>query len=88
MRANERVSMTQYKLDIKGALFCSHAKHAVAAVVATGLLREGYRCLDVFVQRLCLPLAHGIRRSEQLHGPRRHKGYEGILRRGSQRGYR
>lgn len=40
------------------------------------------------MQRVCLPVSHGIRSSEQLYGASRHKGYERILGRRSSRGHR
>ncbi|XP_011333789.1 uncharacterized protein LOC105277249 isoform X5 [Ooceraea biroi] len=65
-----------------------HSKHAVSAISAAGLVREGNRCVDVFVQRVRLPVPHGIRSSEQLYGTHRHEGHEGLLGRGSSRGHR
>lgn len=44
--------------------------------------------MDVFVQRIRLPIPHGIRNSKQLYGVRRHESHERILGRRSSRGYR
>lgn len=66
----------------------SYSEHAVSAITAARLLREGHRRVDVLVQRVRVPLAHGIRRSEQLHGAGRHQGDEGLLGRGPQRSHR
>ena len=66
----------------------SDTEHAVPAITATSLLREGHRRLDVLLQRVRLPLADGVRRGEQLHGARGHQGDEGLLGRGSQGGHR
>lgn len=58
---------------------CSDAEHPVAAVAAPRVLCQGHRRLDVLVLRLRVPLAHGVRRRQQLHGPRRDQGHEGLL---------
>lgn len=69
-------------------LICSDSEHAVPAITAAGLLREGHRRVDVLVQRVRVPLAHGVRRGEQLHGTSGHQGDERLLRRGSEGSYR
>lgn len=57
----------------------SDSEHAVSAITAARLLREGHRRVDVLVQRVRVSLAHGIRRGEQLHGAGCHQGDEGLL---------
>lgn len=66
----------------------SHTEHAIPAVSAAGVVREGDRRMDVLVQRVRLSLLDGIRGGEQLHGTGRHKGHERLLGRGSSRGHR
>lgn len=66
----------------------SDSEHAVSAITAARLLREGHRRVDVLVQRVRVPLAHGIRRGEQLHGAGCHQGDEGLLGRRSERSHR
>lgn len=38
----------------------SDSEHAVPAITASGLLREGHRRVDVLVQRVRVPVAHGV----------------------------
>lgn len=66
----------------------SDSEHAVSAITAARLLREGHRRVDVLVQRVRISLAHGIRRSEQLHGAGCHQGDEGLLGRRSEGSHR
>ncbi|KAE8752387.1 hypothetical protein FOCC_FOCC000859 [Frankliniella occidentalis] len=60
-------------------VFHGDPEHAVAAVAAARLVRQGHRRVDVVLLRIRFPLAHGVRRGQQLHGSRGHQGHEGLL---------
>jgi len=77
-----RVNICTKKLTVD--FVDSHPKHAVTAEFAAGVVRQGHRHLDVLVLRVRLPLADGVRRGQQLHGPARHQGNEGLFGRGRQ----
>lgn len=98
--ATSTQSNEDLRLTIGGSYFClpevkrimerfactlfSHTKHPVPAITASSLVRQSHWHLDVLMLGVCLPLSHGVRCRQQLHGTHCYQGHEGVLWGGSQ----